>query len=606
TNPTVSLPNPTDNSPSTLSTPSPIVSASNLHADTEMSVGSTEIPVQSQGPPRKRSSKKQLPSQRLRPPRPLNMWVLFRKDHAKDYPGLTVGKKSRKLSEDWKTLPVQIKEEYRKRQIEEEAIHRLKYPDYKYRPKRSNIKKQSKGTTVAMSNHAIYQQNDYGSTVSSNTYFMDTPMTLDPPPMLPNSLLPHNPSFHPIAMSGMLPPTHSYPMPYFCLNIAPGPSGSSTKTGRRSRSSRNSHFTASFIAPVEDSALSRHNHLGPREEIKNPLQPSRQDSFNDSASSGVGAPVSTPLSPSLFLDFSSIRGSSRLGRTRRAQSKTSAASVSVTNYLGPDSLPKPSTTAPTMSQVYELPNMVTRPTPLEVLHETSSETQSPTELWQMSSQKPIAACPTMSAPLPTWFESPSSTQALQASLPISIPLPTPVPTPLASPIPLSTPFTVSPLLNNLSTDLSTATDMYCSTNVHSHSSIPFYGSINPAAFMDEPSSTPPLSYSPSSSLSSSYSGALSDSLSTPHFFGLATKSMESSLPYLDSNLFEPPMQLIGEKSMVSLSTFSEYPSYTSLSNMDPSQQWGYYPPPVQPSEALGPPWPCQPQLDENPAIVRWV
>ncbi|KZT24013.1 hypothetical protein NEOLEDRAFT_1052092, partial [Neolentinus lepideus HHB14362 ss-1] len=72
-------------------------------------------------------------------PRPKNAFILFRCDYvkrrtkSKSGDGASVSKRA---GEEWRKLPASEKARYHARAEEEKRRHRIRYPDYAYKPQR--------------------------------------------------------------------------------------------------------------------------------------------------------------------------------------------------------------------------------------------------------------------------------------------------------------------------------------------------------------------------------------------------------------------------------------------------------------------------------------
>lgn len=88
------------------------------------------------------------------PPRPPNSFILYRKDKQslvlKEKPGSKISEISKKIGEMWKNeLPV-VKSYYQSKANNEKDMHLIKYPGYKYRPRKANtIKRRAKKNSIS-------------------------------------------------------------------------------------------------------------------------------------------------------------------------------------------------------------------------------------------------------------------------------------------------------------------------------------------------------------------------------------------------------------------------------------------------------------------------
>ncbi|KAL7790731.1 MAT1-1-3 [Trichoderma ceciliae] len=90
-------------------------------------------------------------------PRPRNSWILYRQyfsgEFTKTYPGITASELSTLISTKWKNEPPCEKRFWNYLAEQEERNHKQKYPDYKYRVRKSQAKKkrgrQAAATAVA-------------------------------------------------------------------------------------------------------------------------------------------------------------------------------------------------------------------------------------------------------------------------------------------------------------------------------------------------------------------------------------------------------------------------------------------------------------------------
>ncbi|KAL7917741.1 MAT1-1-3 [Trichoderma austrokoningii] len=89
-------------------------------------------------------------------PRPRNSWILYRQyfsgEFIKIYPGITASELSTLIASKWKDEPAHEKNYWRCLAEQEERNHKKKYPDYKFRVKKSQVKKrgqQRAATTMA-------------------------------------------------------------------------------------------------------------------------------------------------------------------------------------------------------------------------------------------------------------------------------------------------------------------------------------------------------------------------------------------------------------------------------------------------------------------------
>ncbi|KAK9711020.1 hypothetical protein K7432_008088 [Basidiobolus ranarum] len=87
----------------------------------------------------------------LKPPRPLNPFLLFRKDVQASVfaqnPGISNSEVSKVIGQMWKDAPFDVKERYQLSAEDKKRIHKEMYPNYKYAPERSNKRKNSKKST---------------------------------------------------------------------------------------------------------------------------------------------------------------------------------------------------------------------------------------------------------------------------------------------------------------------------------------------------------------------------------------------------------------------------------------------------------------------------
>ncbi|KAM0260916.1 hypothetical protein ACHAQJ_002536 [Trichoderma viride] len=78
-------------------------------------------------------------------PRPRNSWILYRQffsgEFIKTYPGITASELSSLISAKWKNEPPHEKNFWNYLAEQEERNHKQKYPDYKYRVRKSQAKK---------------------------------------------------------------------------------------------------------------------------------------------------------------------------------------------------------------------------------------------------------------------------------------------------------------------------------------------------------------------------------------------------------------------------------------------------------------------------------
>ncbi|ROW07149.1 hypothetical protein VPNG_07390 [Cytospora leucostoma] len=73
-------------------------------------------------------------------PRPPNSWILYRKDKSKELrqanPAMSTGEISTEASRQWKVEKPGIKDYYQALADEAARLHKIKYPDYRYKPGR--------------------------------------------------------------------------------------------------------------------------------------------------------------------------------------------------------------------------------------------------------------------------------------------------------------------------------------------------------------------------------------------------------------------------------------------------------------------------------------
>ncbi|KAL1858333.1 hypothetical protein Daus18300_009951 [Diaporthe australafricana] len=73
-------------------------------------------------------------------PRPSNSWIIFRKEKSKELreskPNMSAGEISTEASRQWKAMSDETKGFYQAMAKEEALQHKIKYPDYHYRPGR--------------------------------------------------------------------------------------------------------------------------------------------------------------------------------------------------------------------------------------------------------------------------------------------------------------------------------------------------------------------------------------------------------------------------------------------------------------------------------------
>ena len=82
----------------------------------------------------------------LKPPRPRNSWILYRRDQLRLLPRgqLTQADVSQLISKMWREAPEHVHAEYERRAEEEKAEHKRLFPDYRYRPMKKEVKERMK------------------------------------------------------------------------------------------------------------------------------------------------------------------------------------------------------------------------------------------------------------------------------------------------------------------------------------------------------------------------------------------------------------------------------------------------------------------------------
>ncbi|KAF9183802.1 hypothetical protein BGZ51_003756, partial [Haplosporangium sp. Z 767] len=84
-----------------------------------------------------------------RTPRPPNSFILYRKEHAVNYPKLTAAELSRILGERWSKETPERKAHYARLAKVAEREHSLKYPEYKFCPAKRGTGKKAKALKAA-------------------------------------------------------------------------------------------------------------------------------------------------------------------------------------------------------------------------------------------------------------------------------------------------------------------------------------------------------------------------------------------------------------------------------------------------------------------------
>ena len=82
----------------------------------------------------------------LKPPRPRNSWILYRRDQLRRLPRgqMTQADVSQLISKMWREAPEHVHAEYERRAEEEKAEHKRLFPDYRYRPMKKEDKERMK------------------------------------------------------------------------------------------------------------------------------------------------------------------------------------------------------------------------------------------------------------------------------------------------------------------------------------------------------------------------------------------------------------------------------------------------------------------------------
>ena len=82
----------------------------------------------------------------LKPPRPPNAWILYRRDQLRRLPRgqMTQADVSQLISKIWREAPEHVHAEYERMAEEEKAEHKRLFPDYRYRPMKKEDKERMK------------------------------------------------------------------------------------------------------------------------------------------------------------------------------------------------------------------------------------------------------------------------------------------------------------------------------------------------------------------------------------------------------------------------------------------------------------------------------
>ena len=82
----------------------------------------------------------------LKPPRPRNSWILYRRDQLRRLPRgeMTQADVSQLISKMWREAPEHVHAEYERRAEEEKADHKRQFPNYRYRPMKKEDKERMK------------------------------------------------------------------------------------------------------------------------------------------------------------------------------------------------------------------------------------------------------------------------------------------------------------------------------------------------------------------------------------------------------------------------------------------------------------------------------
>lgn len=82
----------------------------------------------------------------LKPPRPPNAWILYRRDQLRRLPRgqMTQADVSQFISKMWREAPEHVHAEYERMAEEEKAEHKRLFPDYRYRPMKKEDKERMK------------------------------------------------------------------------------------------------------------------------------------------------------------------------------------------------------------------------------------------------------------------------------------------------------------------------------------------------------------------------------------------------------------------------------------------------------------------------------
>ena len=161
----------------------------------------------------------------LKPPRPRNSWILYRRDQLRRLPRgqMTQADVSQLISKMWREAPAHVHAEYERLAEEEKAEHKRMFPDYRYRPMKKEDKermKEAKKKTKELERQEKNPRRRIQKTVdvsSSSPASQITTLIVDPPhlrygpagptPPLSVASSPSNASSSPVPPSGVNIPT---------------------------------------------------------------------------------------------------------------------------------------------------------------------------------------------------------------------------------------------------------------------------------------------------------------------------------------------------------------------------------------------------------------
>ena len=165
----------------------------------------------------------------LKPPRPRNSWILYRRDQLSRLPRgqMTQADVSQLISKMWREAPEHVHIEYERLAEEEKAEHKRLFPDYRYRPMKKEDKERLKEAKKKTKELERQEKNPRRRTQKKTDASSSSPapvpvpqITIDdrfgpagPTPPLSVASSPSDTSSSPVPPSGMTIPTSASAFP---------------------------------------------------------------------------------------------------------------------------------------------------------------------------------------------------------------------------------------------------------------------------------------------------------------------------------------------------------------------------------------------------------